>query len=383
MKQEELLLEAMGCIREEYQMEATHYQPKTRRFHKRGLLIAAAVAAALSITVMAGIAAHHRNSVELMESGPLSGGYHPVTLTEDSADVIERLSVDYNLSAEDQGTTVTLDSVMGMHTADFSIVYLTFTILPPEGTELPEDLQPWGFHELTAQLTDQDFPGVESSQTALRNEDGSIGVMFQFFYRRDVDGVGLNLHLSGFGDISKESAHALFDGTRMIELPGTWDFAIDELRLGTARVLSVDPELFLGTSLSVRSTALSEFGGTLTFSSDTEAWLGVLMKLHLEELQQIAPDVSWEDMTYADFDALYAAGGLSVEQFKEIDAVLNGFNTDDGMVELIYPDGRRYAARSMIYGQETGMLDRFVFEAPQDVSKASALSVGGIEIPLK
>jgi hypothetical protein len=306
---------------------------RTRSHRIPVLVLVAALVAMLSISAGAAYYIGHERSATLVASGVYTGGAEAVELDDTAREVIDTASQDYGMTVTDSGASVTLDSIMGFHAEDMSVLYVTLTIQPPAGTQFTADIQACGFLERTTQLTIEVLGG-SGYQSSIWNEDGTINAMLLYIYQGDVGDCGMTLHLSGFGNVSKEVIGDLFSGAREIEIPGDWEFQIDRLNLDTPVTLSVDASLFQDSDLSPVSITLSSFGGMLTLNNEVT-------------------DVT--DVNVA------------------------------STLQLIYYDGSTYPADATVwngvnvYGQFQTM---FLFEAPQDLSQAEYLSLDGVKIPI-
>ena len=380
MKKEEMLLSSMGYLEDDLLMEANEYKKTKRRIRKSSWLIAAAIVAMLGITASAAYYFTHERTAALMESGPHTGGNVQVELDDNSRDVIEQESRDYILSATDNGVTVSLDSIMGFHSKNMSVVYLTMTLTPPEGTEFTAGIQECGFWENWM----PQFEGIggDASQTAIWNEDGTISVMVEGNYQGDVNGLPMHLSLGGFGNVSKEVASALYSGEREIELPGTWDFEIDALELS-------DPMKLDSASLGENTEVyVSDFGGYVV---NAPGGTDDAMQALKPELENIAPEIDWDHMTLEQLNWLRADGSVFTdEQDQCIETLLADYDTGNyntiPLITLIYPDGTEYEANSNVwfgYDEARNAINWFLFDAPQDLAKAEHLMVNGNQLLLK
>lgn len=383
---EEKLFAALGGIDENYLEEAARYGTRKKRPRLTRVLIAAAVVAALTVTAGAAYVISHQNTKALMETGPNTGGYYPVELDQQSLSVIDNTSQDFGTSVTDNGTTVTLDSVMGFQSEEMSVVYLTLTVAPPAGTELTADIQDCGFWE-----QQPDFFGAScggGSTTAIDNGDGTYSVMLMYTVMGEIESNRMQLTLSGFGNVSKEAAHGLFDGTREIEVPGTWSFTIEDLQLTEPETLEFDTALFAGTGIQPRKITVSPFGGTVTMADPSSD----VVAAHREELKAICPDlkIDWDQMTAEQLNQLLAEGAIFTDEQTEAICELldNGTGSSFGginSIQLQYPDGNTYDGQVVhISTDEDGnMVVRYIFEAPQDLDQAETLVIEGIHVPLK
>lgn len=372
-------------------VSAKRIQQKTmsklgRRSRRRvpRLLIAAAVAAVMMVTAGAAYVISHQSTKALMETGPNTGGYFPVELDERSLSVIDDTAQDYGTSVTDNGTTVTLDSVMGFRSEEMSVVYLTLTVAPPADTELTADIQDCGFWE---QQTD--FFGTSSgTTTAIDNGDGTYSVMLMYTVMGEIESDRMELTLSGFGNVSKEAAHGLYDGTREIEVPGTWSFTIEDLQLTEPENLAFDAALFADAGIQPSKITVSPFGGTVTMADPSED----VVAAHREELKAICPDmdIDWDQMTAEQLNTLLAEGATFTDEQELAIYDLLDYGTGSSFgginsIQLQYPDGSIYAGQVVhLSTDENGnMIVRYIFEAPQDLDQAEALVIEGTEVPLR
>jgi hypothetical protein len=350
------------------------------------LVLVAALVAMLSISAGAAYYIGHEKTANLVASGISTGGAEAVELDDTAREVIDTASQDYGMTVTDSGASVTLDSIMGFHAEDMSVLYITLTIQPPEGTQFTADIQACGFLERTTQLTTEALGG-SSYQSALWNEDGTISAMLLHIYQGDVGDCGMTLHLGGFGNVSKAVIGDLYSGAREIEVPGDWEFQIDSLNLDTPITLSVDASLFQDSDLSPASITLSSFGGMLTLHNTAGDISTTMLRAHQEELRALLPDQDLDNITWSQITSLYESGAISQEEMDEIDNII-GEVTDINVastLQLIYPDGSVYPADATVwsgvnaYGQFQTM---FQFAVPQDVSQAEYLSLDGVIIPI-
>jgi hypothetical protein len=290
------------------------------------------------------------------------------------------------MTVTDSGASVTLDSIMGFHAEDMSVLYITLTIQPPAGTQFTADIQECGFLERATQLTTEVLGG-SSYQSAIWNEDGTISAMLLNLYPGDVGDCGMTLHLGGFGNVSKAVIGDLYSGAREIEMPGDWEFQIDQLNLDTPITLSVDASLFQELGLSPVSATLSSFGGMLTLHNTAGDISTAMLRAHQEELSELLPDLDLDNITWEQITALYESGAISQKEMEEINNIV-GEVTDVNVastLQLIYSDGSVYPADATVwsgvnaYGQFQTM---FLFEVPQDLSQAEYLSLDGVMIPI-
>ena len=239
-----------------------------KRLIPSGFLIAAIITI-MCISVGAAYYFGHEKTIQLIESGIYTGGNIAVEVNDTSRSVIERESQDYEKTTDTNASKVTLDSVMGFHSPQVSIVYLTLTIQLPKDLELTADIRHYGFVEWTPQLT-RGEAHPSGSCTSIKNNDGSVSTMLMYIYRGDIGDNGMTLHLSDFGVVSKEAVRELYQGTRKIEMPGKWDFQIERLNLGEPSSITFDRTLFKNFDAAPSEIFLSPFGVILTFESWVE-----------------------------------------------------------------------------------------------------------------
>lgn len=347
---------------------------KGRKRIRTWTLVAAALVVLFGITAGAYYITHEK-TVALMETGPNSGGRQTVALEEENAQVIDGAAMDYGITVTDNGTAVTLESVMGSRSEKLSIVYLTLTVSPPEGTTLPEILQDWGFLNWSPKLSAGGL-GADGSQTVAVQEDGTVGVMLMYLYRGDVGGQAMELTLEDFGCVGKEARAALEAGTSSMELSGKWSFSIDRLTLEDAKTLTPDPALFAKAKAVPTEITLSEFGcavsmeGGMITDDLTDA---------LEEIQDKYPDLDWANMSLEQLQGILAEGVFTEAETELLEEIM-ACTPEPFTVQIRYMDGSVYAEATCL-GSGKGTT-YFLFEAPQNLSQAQELIINGVEIPL-
>ena len=386
-------------------------EKKTRRA-PRMALIAVAAMLALSITVGAACIISHENTKRLIEAGPYND---PVEVDQRSYQVIDTTSRDYGLVCQDNGTTVTLDSIMGAYSDYLSIAYLTLTVQPAEGTEITAEVSELGFGGYPMPKYEKDglSRGADGSTTVIRNEDGTYNVMLMAIYDGNVNGEEMTLNLEGFGDVSKDNADYLAAGGAM-ELPGQWQFQF-EMQLDATNCLALEESLFGDTQIAVSEVTMSSFGGTAIV-----AGYQTLMEekyLALAKEKYGALELNWEQVSILDpsyLENLYTEGKLTLEEFQGFLSLGNDPKAEDGSIHfqiaLEYADGTVYKANTTLgaeplahatgareeMAEQTGeatleaaageyedvMLMPFIFDAPQSISEAKYLIIEGVKIPL-
>lgn len=353
---------------------------KKTRFPK-GLLIAAVLVMIFSLTAGATYMIHHQKTIELMETGPFSGGYQPLEIDDQSKSIIDTESHDVNLTSISEDATLTLDSVMGFYGVDSSLVYTTFTLSVPDDVEFTSDASDLGFREVSITKTNDDdyyYGGASTSTTAIENEDGTISIMLSSIFRSDITNIPFTYTLKGFGNVSKEVARELYSGQREIEIPGTWTLDVGVIELSTPKTIPFDPEEFEGTLLSPKEIKLSPFGGTISVNPlDDQSVLDAIMKQRYPEV-----DVDWKNITEEKLKELANESILTTERFDEALAIMDIYGSG-GMIEriaLLYPDGTEYEGWSIPLNPQEHTI---IFDAPQDIESAEYLILNDVKIPLK
>ena len=366
-----------------------------RRRIPRAALIAAILVIALSLGVAA-YAITHAKTVRLMAAGPRTGGRETVAINETGQQLIDNASVDYDISCTDHGTTVTLDSVMGFADETKSLVYLTLTITPPEGFAFPDDMTDWGFWG--SSHLDTGVTGGGSS-VAVKNDDGTASYMLMWITNEDMRTLDARLRLGGgenggFGISSKENAPALYDGSRQIELPGSWEFDLGRIELAPTQEISLDRQALADAGLPLKSLHLTSFGGIVLMDNPhvRDAQIDRLRETYPEELAALFPELDWAAMTEADLEALVTGEDTPEDARLRLMDLLawlppvdyNGLKT----LTVEYPDGSSYTAEGPNvvwedFEQNGDLSFTVVFFNPQPISQASAVVINGIRIPLQ
>jgi hypothetical protein len=376
--------------------------PKQKKTHRiRPFVLALAAALTLSITAGAAYYMTHLRETALMEQGPMDGGLYPSMVDEQGQQVIEDAAVDYEMVQESQGTAVTLDSVMGYHSADCSVAYVTVTVDVPDQTGL--DLSQCAFDNMELQPTDpeQHLAG-DAAMVAQQNEDGTISVMIAFLFRyEDVTEIPVTLTLENFraGEVC---------------LSGTWDYEIASLELSDLTAVDADAAL-LQSSFPVYDIQLSDFGGKIT----VEGYLSLLDSKFRAAVKERCGDLGLDLDTLprnlTQITALYQSGALTEAQYQDISEILQSGEINDVQIALVYPDGTEYSSVKVLYSlsasnlaaqhrlqaiqqgleieaeTETAEVDPmvetyvlpFAFLSPQDISQAEYLIIEDVKIPLQ
>lgn len=305
-----------------------------RRVPRVGL-IAAVLALLLSFGAGAYYLVAHQNTAALLEAGPMSNGSVRPELDETGLQILDNAAIDLGLAQQSNGTTVRLDSLMGYQDPRQSLLYLTFTVIPPAGYEFPEDMKLWCFWDDHFTLVPDDIP-ISYAASTVRNPDGSASVLWVMMPMGDPSGHRLHIKLGGFGTADKEVVASLYDGSREIELGGSWEFDLQLPRLPETREISLDAAALREAGLPLTGLRLNSFGG-------------------VAELEQ---------------------AGEMPRSLKSL--------------RLIYPEGREYSISFGEHGDnlwlnwdETGSFCQILFLNPQPIREAEAIVIDGVTIPLK
>lgn len=391
------IFHAIGALDEEsvFNAKATKKMKRRHRPLVRGLL-AAAIMVICCVTAGA-IYISHQKTVALMETGVQTGGYESVEVDDTAIEVIDEKSVDYNTAVTDSGTTVTMDSVMGLISEDFTLCYITLTIEPPERTALTADMKECSFMEAFLQPEDASVSiSGGGTATAIDNGDGTYSAMLMWqFHGSDLRNIPMKLELRGFGNVSKEVAGDLYSGNRDIEIPGSWVFHFDALPLEETVSLSFDPALFADEKIHPSRIELSSFGAIVTYTAeatDVVEALGLMMTEKYPEL-----DVDWRRMDLEILNLLCAEGSaFTEEQQQDIEAFLADFGGIHGEAlnaqltdyRLLYQDGSVCKTGSE-YPDWTGVRDTgesialICFDAPVDLSQLAFFEIGSVQVPIQ
>lgn len=330
---------AIGGIDADLIEAADRTMPAKQRAHTasryripRAALIAAVLVVLLSVSAIAYYVVSHANTAALMEAGPFSNGNVRSEIDETGQQLIENAAIDLGFSQTSNGTTITLDSMLGFKDTKESLMYLTFTITPPEGYEFPEDMQYWCFWNDRRKLVPEDYE-IPYTASTVKNPDGSASVLWAMMPQCDLSGYRLHIEIGGFGTADKELVASLYDGSRVIELPGSWTFDFTLPDLPDTQEITLDAAALREAGLPVTALRLSDFGGIA----------------ELEHVQQLE-----------NFTLEYPDGTEYTVSFGE-----NGDNLWLNMDEQSRP------------------FCQVLFLNPQPVRKASAIVIDGVRIPLK
>ncbi len=393
------LIEALGSLDDETVLAAHEAQPvPVRRRIPRAALIAAILAALLSLSAMAYYAITHANTVKLMEAGPMSNGRVQVTIDENGQKIIDDAAIDLGICQTSNGTTVTVDSIMGFEDPTGSMLYLTFTVTPPEGFEFPEDMAYWCFWNVRTAAVPDDIL-VPRAESTVRNPDGTASVLWMIFPSGETAGHKLHIAFEGFGMASKEVCADLYAGTRTIELPGQWEFELDLPTLPQTQDISFNADAVKEAGLPMTALRLNSFGGIVELEKQELSQLKLFRETYGEQLKTDFPTVDFERMDDAEFLALLESGDrdgfLTEDEFAHLNQLLRALPPVDFVkpesVTLEYPDGTEYTVSYGTYGDNLWIdLDddgepycSIAFLNPQPISQATAIVINGIRIPLQ
>lgn len=375
---------------------------KKRRM-PRIMLIAIAVAFILCITVCAAYYWVHTREQDLLEKAPIDGGWRStVEINDQSKQVIEDDITDYQMEQVSDEASVVLNSVMGFHSEDYSVAYVTVTVTPTQSdnTELDSEYCCFDHVKLQPQNRSIHLSG-DAALSSVRNEDGSVSIMIAFQFRyQDVTDIPLLLELENF---FCDDYH----------LNGEWRFEIDKLQL--IELSSVDPhnELFAGSTILPLELQLSDFGGEITL----RGYYALLDKSFRESSKERFGNLplDWNNLQrdYSQIRQLNADGIITDQQAEDLWKMAESF--DSALrIGIEYADGTQYwgtkildaipllqiaAHRGLLTDEEmkkiageTGYdyiaevdeeMVAFLFLAPQDMSAADYLILGDVKIPLR
>lgn len=398
------LINALGELDNETVLSARE-KPKAQvpiPIYKR-IPAAALIAAVLAVLLSVGAAAYaiaHASTARLMEAGPMTDGQVQVPVDETGQRIIDSSAIDLHLSQTSNGTTITLDSVMGFADPTESLFYLTFTITPPEGFAFPDDMQYWCFWNERKTLIPNDLELPTASAT-VKNPDGSASVLWMLMPMGEVSGHRLHIKIGGFGTADKAVVASLYAGSRQIELPGQWEFDFALPELPETQEIAFDAAALQAAGLPLTALRLSSFGGIAEFEAQDVSQLDQIQTYFPDELRALCPDIDWENMSEAEFEELCLAGDtngvLNDAQFAKLWELIGKLPSiydeidHPEVVTLEYPDGSEYTVSYGQYGDNLWInYDEksgtsycvIVFNNPQPVSQASAIVINGIRIPL-
>jgi len=393
------LIDALGALDDETVLAAHEERiaPAHRRI-PRGALIAAVLAALLSISAVAYYAISHANTVALLESNPMTDLPVEVHVDETGQQIIENAAIDLGISQTSNGTTVTVDSIMGYKDPTESKLYLTFTITPPEGFEFPEDMSYWCFWDVRFTAVPDDIP-IGRTEATVKNLDGTASVLWVFSPMGDIAGHKLHIEFGGFGAASKEVCEDLYMGRRTIELPGNWEFDLDIPELPATQEIAFDRAAVKEAGLPMTALRLNSFGGVAELEEQELCQLKFFRFAYGEQLRTDFPTIDFDRMDDADFLALCNSGNidgfLTEDEYEHLQELLRGLQpytfARPTTLTLEYPDGTEYSVAFGEYGDnlwidwddQGGLYCSIAFLNPQPISQATAIVINGIRIPLK
>ena len=394
------LLNAMGELDEETVLSARETPAKTapaRRRIPRAALIAAVLAAILSLSAVAYYAISHRNTAALMEAGPQTSGRVQVVIDETGQSIIDDAAVDLSLTQTSNGTSVTAESLMGFTDPTQSLVYLTFTVTPPEGYEFPDDMSYWCFWNIRYAAVPDDIQ-LPRAEATVKNPDGTASVLWMISPTGATAGHRLHIELGGFGMASKEVCADLYSGARTIELPGSWVFDFEIPELPATQEVTFDAAACKAAGLPITALRLNSFGGIAELEPQELSQRKAFCEMYGERLKEDFPTVDFDRMDDAEFDALckngVTDGFLTEAEFAKLQDLLDGLPPFDFVhpteVTLEYPDGADYTVSFGEYGdnllfnwtEQGNLYCEIVFSNPQPISQATAIVIDGVRIPL-
>lgn len=305
----------------------------------RAALIAAVLAVLLSLSAVAYYVISHENTAALLQKNPFAEGELQPELDETGRQILDVAAVDLGISQTSNGTTITLDSLMGYRDERESLYYLTFTVTPPEGYEFPDNMKYWCFWNDRFTLNPDDIVLPRAAST-VKNPDGTASVLWALMPQGDPSGHSLHVEIDGFGTADKAVVASVYDGSRQIELSGSWSFDLSLPALPETREIPLDAAALREAGLPVTALRLNSFGGIV-------------------ELDNAAIDMTGKTHY--------------LETFR-----------------LEYPDGRGYSVSFGEYGsnlwpnvdEQGNVFTRIVFLNPQPIQEASAVVIDGVRIPL-
>lgn len=382
------------------EIKPTKYKKRSK---SRFVLIAVAAALILSIAVNAvSLWLHNREQV-LLGKAPIDGGQDAVIEIDDqSKQVIENSITDYQQQQISDNATVVLDSVMGFHSDDYSVAYVTITVRPTQQKHIESTAEHHRFDHIRLQPQNKCLHlSGDAASSSVRNEDGSVSLMIAFQFRyQDVSDIPLLLEVENFT-------------CEDYRLNGKWRFEIDHLQLNELSDFDPHTELFAGNTILPSELKLSNFGGKITvkgyyallnenFRNAAKARFGNL-------------PLDWDNLRcdYSQIRQLAADGLLTDQQAEELWILANSDDLEL-RIGIEYADGTQYwgtktldaipllqiaAHRDWLTDEEMQKIAgdaggdhlvevdeemvAFLFLAPQDMSTAKYLIVGDVKIPLE
>jgi len=221
----------------------------SKRGRRFGLKPFAVAAVAAAMCVAAGAAAvFHAGTLDLFRSENVSGVPGPVEITDRQAEAIHTLEQSVGVTSQDNGTSVTLNSVLGCALEERSIICAVLTIVPQEALNVPqEDASSLSFFDINLLKEDGERVGFNGGTTTLLNDDGTCSLMLRMVTGENLDGQNLTLEFEDFGINTKETIGAYLDGTAQPEVSGSWSVTFP-LKLESAREIEIpEGRLLLST----------------------------------------------------------------------------------------------------------------------------------------
>lgn len=396
------LLNAMGELDGETVRTAREVPAKTapvRRRLPKAALIAAALAVFLSLSALAYYAISHANTVALLETNPRTDSPVEVHVDETGQKIIDDNAIDLGISQISNGTTVTVDSIMGYKDPMESMLYLTFTIMPPEGFEFPEDMAYWCFWNVRYTAVPDDIP-IGRAEATVKNPDGTASVLWMLSPMGDISGHKLHIAFEGFGAASKEVCEDLYMGRRTIDLPGSWEFDLDVPELPETQTIAFDLAAVKEAGLPMTALRLSPFGGVAEVEKQELSPLKQFRETYGEQLKTDFPTIDFDRMDDAEFLALLESGDkdgfLTEDEYAHLNELISSLQpwflafARPETLTLEYPDGTEYTVSYGTYGDNLWInwdddgvpYCSIAFLNPQPISQATAIVINDIRIPL-
>lgn len=397
------LLNAMGELDGETVRTAREVPAKTapvRRRLPKTALIAAALAVFLSLSAAAYYAISHANTAALLETNPMTDS--PVVVRVDNAgqQIIDDAAIDLGISQTSNGTTVTVDSIMGYKDLTESRLYLTFTVAPPEGFAFPEDMSYWCFWDIRYTAVPDDIT-IGRAEATVKNPDGTASVLWMLSPMGDIAGHKLHIEFGGFGMASKEVCEDLYMGNRTIDLPGHWTFDLDVPALPETQNIAFDHAAVKEAGLPMTALRLNSFGGVAELEKQELSALKQFRETYGEQLKTDFPTIDFGRMDDAEFLALLDSGDtdgfLTEDEYAHLNELIGSLQpwylafARPETLTLEYPDGTEYTVSYGTYGDNLWInwdddgvpYCSIAFLNPQPISQATAIVINGIRIPLQ
>lgn len=349
------------------QIEKKHRKTKLRR----RTLLAAAIIAALTVSAMAAYAVSHAHTKALLETYPYGPEADSMALEETLDTVLEDYTQPLNLTSMDHGHTMTLESILGAVEENHSILYFTLkTDILAEG--LPGEAGDWDFHGLWLDGLQWGYGG---GATGTVLEDGTVGLMYVFYFREDINGLPIQLHLEDFGIATKQDNETLF-------CEGTWEFEFTpQLPAETAVPLEGVPAEDL--NYAPADIWLSPFDVCVFYDQTVED----IPEESLTALERaldgtVRPDAPLEELLQAIEEAV--ENGLLTQEQADLAADYLEHPVVPRSVTLRLADGTERICRSnwtTLTPDGSRYMAQFLIVSPLDPSQITALVLDGVEIP--